>query len=173
MHLITIRVIAVLTIAGIAAVCDIRSRRIPNVLTFGGALVAFVYSIAAGGMNALGISLAGWFVGAALFFPFFAVGGMGAGDVKLLAALAAWLGPLDAMWLATFAAGAGGVFGVIVALSHGYLRQALANVWLMLNHWRVFGFRAVTGMTLVDTSAPRLAYAVPIMVGAIWTLWRR
>ena len=49
-------------------------------------------------------ALFAWVLGAALFFPFFALGGMGAGDVKLLAALAAWLGPADAVYLAMFAA---------------------------------------------------------------------
>ena len=48
-------------------------------------------------------------LGVALFFPFFALGGMGAGDVKLLAALAAWLGPIDAVYMAIFTAMAGGV----------------------------------------------------------------
>jgi hypothetical protein len=44
---------------------------------------------------------------------------------------------------------AGGVFGLIVALAHGYLRQALANVRLMLTHWRVFGFQPIAGLTLL------------------------
>ena len=173
MNSVDFRVIAVLTVAVVAAVCDVRSRRIPNALMFGAAAVAFVYSLTTAGFSGLGIATAGWLAGAALFFPFFALGGMGAGDVKLLAALAAWFGPADAVWLAVFAAMAGGVFGVIVALCHGYLRQALSNVWLMLTHWRVFGFRSIAGLTLRDTQAPRLAYAVPIMIGAVWTLRRR
>lgn len=167
------RMSAILTVAVIAAVCDVRTRRIPNVLTFGGAAVALLYALMTGGINGFGIAAAGWLAGAALFFPFFALGGMGAGDVKLLAALAAWFGPTDAVQLAMFAAMAGGVFGIAVALAHGYLRQALSNVWLMLTHWRVFGFQPIAGLTLRDTGAPRLAYAVPIMIGAVCTLWRR
>jgi prepilin peptidase CpaA len=173
MQFVDIRVVAVLTVAIIGSVCDVRSRRIPNVLTFGAAGVAFLYALTTGGPSGLGFSAAGWLAGAALFFPFFALGGMGAGDVKLLAALAAWLGPGDAVWLAVFAAMAGGAFGAIVALRHGYLRQALSNVWLMLTHWRVFGFRSIPGLTLRDTQAPRLAFAIPIMIGAVLTLWRR
>jgi prepilin peptidase CpaA len=168
-----IRVVAILTVAVVAAVCDVRSKRIPNVLTFGGAAVALIYALATGGTGSLGWAAAGWLAGAVLFFPFFALGGMGAGDVKLLAALAAWFGgPADAVYLAIFAAMAGGVFGMVVALLHGYLRQALSNVWMMLIHWRTFGFQAIAGLTLTDTRAPRLAYAVPIMIGAVCTLWR-
>ena len=173
MQVLEPRAAIVLTVAAVAVVWDIRTRRIPNVLTFGAAGAALVYALATGGTSGLGLAAAGWFAGALLFFPFFALGGMGAGDVKLLAALAAWLGPLDAVWLAIFAAMAGGVFGVIVALFHGYLRQALANVWLMLVHWRVSGLQPIAGLTLRDTRAPRLAYAIPIMIGVLCTLWRR
>jgi len=166
------RAVVIVIVAVIAAVCDVRSRRIPNVLTFGAAGLAFVYALATAGVGGLGLAAGGWLAGAALFFPFFALGGMGAGDVKLLAALAAWFGPADAVWLAIFASIAGGVAGLIVALFHGYLRQALFNVRLMVTHWRLFGFRPVPGLTLKDTQAPRLAYAIPIMIGAMCTLWR-
>lgn len=172
MPLFDIRTVAILVVAGAAAVYDVRTGKIPNVLTFGAAAVALVYALVSGGFGDFGWAAAGWLAGAALFFPFFALEGMGAGDVKLLAALAAWFGPADAVWLAMFAAMAGGACAVVVALFHGYLRQALANIWLMLIHWRVFGFRAIAGLTLRDTGSPRLAYAVPIMVGAVCTLWR-
>jgi prepilin peptidase CpaA len=172
MPLFQLRVVAVLAISAVAVLCDVRYRRIPNVLTFGGAGAALIYALAVGGPRGLGIAVGGWVVGAALFFPFFALGGMGAGDVKLLAALAAWFGPADAVWLAIFASIAGGVFAVIVALAHGYLRETLANVRLMLTHWCVFGLRPVAGLTLLDAAAPRMAYAIPIMLGAVCTLWQ-
>src|SRR5262245_22884844 len=104
-----IRIVAVLIVAVAAAVCDVRSRRIPNVLTFGAAATALIFGLATTGLSGLGLSAAGWLVGAALFFPFFVLGGMGAGDVKLLAALGAWIGPAVVVWLAIFTAMAGGV----------------------------------------------------------------
>jgi prepilin peptidase CpaA len=173
MQFVDFRAVVIVIVAALGVVCDVRSRRIPNVLTFGAAAAAFIYALLIGGWGPFGIAIAGWLAGAALFFPFFALGGMGAGDVKLMAALAAWFGPADAVWLAIFASIAGGVFGLIVALAHGYLRQALANVRLMLTHWRVFGFQPIAGLTLLDATAPRLAYAIPIMIGAVCTLWRR
>jgi len=77
----------------LACFTDLRTRRIPNVLTFSAAAGALLFHLATGGWSAAGSSLAGLFLGALLFFPMFALRGMGAGDVKLLAAIGAWLGP--------------------------------------------------------------------------------
>lgn len=164
--------VAVLGVAGVAVFFDVRARRIPNVLTFGAALAAVAYAGVQGGWGGVGTAAAGWLAGAALFFPFFALGGMGAGDVKLLAALGAWLGPGDSVWVAMFAAMTGGVLGLTVALARGYLATAVANVWLMLMHWRVEGLSPVPGVTLDDSKSPRLAYAIPIAIGLVCTLWR-
>ena len=163
---------AVLVVAALAVGFDVRTRRIPNLLTFGAAVLAVLFAVANNGLSGMTTALLAWVLGAALFFPFFALGGMGAGDVKLLAALAAWLGPADAVYLAIFAAIAGGVIGLFVALLRGYTRQAFSNIWLMLMHWKVVGPRPVPGLTLRDGRAPRLAYAIPIAVGALCTLWR-
>ena len=167
-----IRMGVVLVLAIVAVAFDVRTRRIPNVLTFGAAIVAMLFAILSGGLSATLTAALAWTLGVALFLPFFALGGMGAGDVKLLAALAAWLGPLDAVYLAIFTAMAGGVIGLGVALARGYTRRALSNIWLMLMHWRVVGPKPVPGLTLSDGHAPRLAYAIPIAVGALCTLWR-
>jgi prepilin peptidase CpaA len=172
-HLVEARDFVAIAIALIAVGFDVRTRRIPNLLTFGGAAAALASGAVQGGFSGLGQAAAGWFLGAALFFPMFALRGMGAGDVKLLAALGAWLGPVEAVWLAIFASMAGGVIALVVALSHGYLARAFGNVWVMLMHWRVAGFRPVPGLTLNDARAPRLAYAIPITIGVLCTLWRR
>jgi prepilin peptidase CpaA len=168
-----LRAMAALVLAGAAMLWDLRTRRIPNELTLGTAVVALGYGFFIGGPWGLLMATAGWLAGAALFFPLFALGGMGAGDVKLMAALGAWLGPADAVWLAIFASMAGGVVAAVVALHHGYLRRAGANIWLMLTHWRAAGLQPVAGLTLRDAKAPRLAYAVPIAIGVVVTLWRR
>ena len=168
-----LQVVGASAVALAAVAFDLRSRRIPNVLTFGASVVALVYAGATSGWSGLGIAAGGWLTGAALFFPFFARRGMGAGDVKLLAALGAWLGPLQALSVGVFAAMAGGVLAIVVSLAHGYLKTALSNVWLIFTHWRVAGVQPVPGLTLTDTRAPRLAYAVPVAVGLMVTLWRR
>jgi prepilin peptidase CpaA len=162
----------VLAIALIAVAFDLRTRRIPNWLTFGAAAAALAAGWMDTGAPGLGRSALAWFVGALIFFPLFALRGMGAGDVKLVAALSAWLGPIEAVYLAIFASLAGGVVAIVVSVSQGYLRTALSNVWLMLTHWRVAGPRPVPGFTLQDTRAPRLAFAIPITIGLVCTLWR-
>ena len=172
MTLENIRIGAVLVVAIVAVVFDVRTRRIPNLLTFSAAILAVLVAMISGGLSATVTAVFAWILGVALFFPFFALGGMGAGDVKLLAALAAWLGPIDAVYMAMFTAMAGGVIGLGVTMLRGYTRQALSNIWLMLMHWRVAGPKPVPGLTLSDGDAPRLAYAIPIAVGAVCTLWR-
>lgn len=167
------RAVLALVVAVVATVYDVRSRRIPNALTFGAAAAALIYGMFDGGFGGLFQAAGGWVVGAALFFPIFVLGGIGAGDVKLLAALGAWIGPIEAVWLAIFASMAGGVSALLVAAAHGYLRRAFSNIWLILMHWRVAGFRPVPGLTLRDGTAPRIAYAIPITIGVVCTLWRR
>lgn len=165
--------IAALAISVAACVTDLRSRRIPNVLTFGAALLGFLYHLTTGGVGALGGSALGWLAGALVFIVPFAIGGLGGGDVKLLAALGAWIGPVDALWLALYTGVAGGVMSLVVAVANGYLRSALQNVRLLLCHWRVAGLTALPAITLDGSSAPKLAYAVPIFVGMVTTLWLR
>src|SRR5262245_9642334 len=91
----------------IAVVWDLRTRRIPNVLTFGATIAALAVHWYFGGFTGAGRTLGGWAVGFAFFFPFFALGGMGAGDVKLVGAIGAWLGPMPAVWVALFTSIAG------------------------------------------------------------------
>jgi prepilin peptidase CpaA len=163
--------VVALGLGALACWFDIRTRRIPNLLTFGGAAVALGYSLVTAGPNGLATSALGWLAGAALFLPFFVLGGMGAGDVKLVACLGAWLGPLTAVYVDLYAAVAGGVMALALALATGYLGQALTNVWLLLAHWRVVGIRPLPELTLEGARGPRLPYAVPIAAGAVAAIW--
>jgi prepilin peptidase CpaA len=115
----------------------------------------------------------GWAVGVVVFCVPFALRGLGGGDVKLLAALGAWLGPRDAVWLALYTGVAGGVMAIVVSFARGYLRTALDNVWMLLCHWRVAGLQALPGLTLDTSAAPKLAYAVPILAGTVVSIWLR
>ena len=156
-----------------ASVVDVRCRRIPNVLTFGAAAVGFVFHTATGGVAGAAVSAAGWAVGALLFLPFFALGGMGAGDVKLVACLGAWLGPGTVLWAALFAAIAGGIMAAVVAFWRGYLLKAFSNLWWLFGYWRVTGPRPLPELTIAEGKGPRLAYAIPIAAGTMVALWLR
>lgn len=158
-------------IALVAAVWDLRTRRIPNFLTFGAALAGVAVHAYLGGWTGAGMSVAGWLVGVAFFLPLFVLGGMGAGDVKLLAAIGAWLGPAATVWVALFSAIAGGVMGLIVSVWSGYLTQAIVNISWMFRFWRTAGVRPVPEVTLATHQGPRLAYAVPVFAGLMVALW--
>lgn len=168
------RQIAALTLGAFACAYDVRTRHIPNAVTLGGAALALVHAGAQLGAGGLASGALGWLTGFALFLPFFLLGGMGAGDVKLAACLGAWLGPGTAMWLVLYAAIAGGVMAIVVALAHGYLRQAVTNVSGLLLYWRAVGVQPLPALTLGEARGPRLPYALPITAGtaaAIWLPW--
>jgi prepilin peptidase CpaA len=162
-----------LAVALVACVTDIRTRRIPNLLTFGAAALAFMFHLFIEGWTAGGTSVLAWLVGLLVFLPFFLVGGLGAGDVKLVAAIGAWLGsPALTMWVALYTGIAGGVMALMVMLVRGYAKTTFNNLRLMITSWRL-GVATVPGLTLDETTGPKLAYAIPIAVGTGLTLWLR
>src|SRR4029079_5546272 len=83
--------LAAFVFAAVACATDLRDSRIPNALTFGSlALALIVHGLLPQGQG-WAHALLRLLAGGAVFFPFFALGGMGAGDVKLMGALGAWL----------------------------------------------------------------------------------
>lgn len=165
--------IAVIVLVVAASACDLRTRRIPNALTLGSAAVAVALHTGLSGWSGLLSAVSGWAAGTLLFFPLFALGGMGAGDVKLLAAVGAWLGPMGAVWTGLSAAIVGGIMALAVSLSRGYASTALANLGTILRSWFLVGIHPVEGLTLESSSSPRLPYALALAAGSLITLWMR
>jgi prepilin peptidase CpaA len=170
--------IGVLATGLVASACDVRTRRIPNALTFGSAAVALALSAATAddvrtGLTAALWSVTGWLVGLVLFLPVFLLRGLGGGDVKLLAAFGAWLGPAGACWTALYASVAGGVLALPLLLAKRALGRTLANVWGLLGYWRLAGVQPHPDLTLDAPGAIRLPYALPITIGALLALWWR
>jgi prepilin peptidase CpaA len=163
--------IAVLAFAVFAAVIDLRERRIPNWLTLGATAAGLAFHLWTSGLSGLLFSAGGWVTGVAIFFLPFALGGLGAGDVKLVAALGAWLGWQDTVWLGLYTGAAGGLLAIVVSLASGYMQQAFSNIWLLLMHWRVAGLRPLPEMTIHHGSGPKLAYGVAILAGTMVTVW--
>jgi prepilin peptidase CpaA len=162
-----------LVLCAVASALDVKSGRIPNILTLGAALAGLVVAAALEGLSGLGHATAGWAVGCVLFLPFFLLGGMGAGDVKLLAAVGAWLGPSAILFVALYAGLAGGVMAVIVSVTRGYIKQLFTNLWGLVIFWRIAGLQPMPGLTLRTASSPRLPYALPISAGTVAALWFR
>ena len=84
----------VLTVA-FGAAFDVGTRRIPNFITVGGLFVALVLRFSIGGVDALVGGLLGALLAFMLTFPLFMLRSMGGGDVKLLTAVGAFLGPYN------------------------------------------------------------------------------
>jgi prepilin peptidase CpaA len=110
-------------------------------------------------------------VGLLLFFPLFALKGLGAGDVKLMGALGAWLGASVVLSVAFYTSLAGGVLALGLIVRYRYGGQAFRNLWLLLTHWRVSGFRPLDSLTLETAAGPKLPYALPIAVGLALACW--
>ena len=163
--------LAAIGVATAACVYDLRSRRIPNALTFGAAAAACAAALATGGSAALVSSMTGWLVGLLLFLPVYALGGMGAGDVKLLAAIGAWLGPLDVFYAALYTGIAGAALAIVIMYTHRCARQTLSNLNMLLLHWRVAGVTTLAPLTLETSTSPKLAYALPMMIGTVMAAW--
>jgi len=111
--------------AGMAAtVVDVRRRRVPNVLTMGVASVGLVLAMAGFGAVTIGGALGGLAVGLALLLPAHIFGATGAGDVKLLAAFGALLGPADVFDAFVRAAILGGaIYGGVLLLLGAFTRE--------------------------------------------------
>lgn len=120
---------------------DMRTNRIPNYLTYGGALAGLGYQAWLNGWTGLADGLLGLGLGFGLLIFFYWKGGFGAGDVKALAALGAWLGPLQTVYLFVYMAISGVVLIVIVLWKRGLLwskirriRGFLLNMLLLRPH---------------------------------------
>jgi len=162
---------AAFAVAAAACWFDVRTRRIPNALTFpAAALGLIVATLAHGGQGAV-TSAAGLLVGLTLFFPLFLLGGLGGGDVKLMGALGAWLGTSVMLGVAFYTSLAGGVLAIVLIVRHGYAAQAARNLWLLLTHWRVVGIERVDSVTLETSDGPKLPYALPIATGLALAFW--
>lgn len=171
MSLVTTQWVGAFALAAAACWCDVRTRRIPNWLTFPAALLGvLIATLAHGGPGAIA-SAAGLLVGLLLFFPLFALKGLGAGDVKLLGALGAWLGASLVFAVAFYTSLAGGVLAIGLIVKHRYAGQAMRNLWLLFTHWRVSGLRPLDTLTIETAAGPKLPYALPTAVGVALAFW--
>jgi prepilin peptidase CpaA len=116
-----------------AAINDLTSRRIPNLLLLGGMIGALVlHLLSAHPLHALLAWLGGATLGLLMFLPFYLVRGMAAGDVKMMAAVGAFSGPGEALQIAILAWCLGGVMALVLVLARGRLRMVLGNLWAIV-----------------------------------------
>jgi prepilin peptidase CpaA len=162
-----------LLLAVVMAVSDLRSRRIPNYLILGAALAGLGFQFGLKGWWGLGQGFLGLNMGLILMIGFYLKGGMGAGDVKALAALGTWLGPLSTLHLFFYM----GLSGIPLILVFLWWRGELGV------RLRRFGQALVTvlllrGLPRRDPAAPPpdksqgLPYAVALALGMALLFWR-
>lgn len=152
---------------------DIRSRRIPNYLTLGTALAGLGFQLGGLGLAGLGQGFLGLLLGLVLMLPFYLKGGMGAGDVKALAALGAWLGPWQTLYLFVFM----GISGLPLILFFLWYRGILGvRVRQFLAYlFNLFLLRDQPRDSKTATPPDRsegLPYAVAMACGMLLLIWQ-
>ncbi|WP_434033131.1 A24 family peptidase [Cupriavidus sp. a3] len=153
-----------------AAAIDLDRRRIPNWLTFGAWIAALpvqmtIHGIAAGSLT----WLYGWLVGLALFLPFYLLRGMAAGDVKLLAAVGAWLGATMIVNVALATCVIGGVWALVQLLITRQTLVTFSRVSYMLS--MAIQRRARPVQPEAESSAGSIPYGVAIAAGTLAMLF--
>jgi len=172
-HLATLIGPAAMLLVLAAAATDLHSRRIPNWLTFGAWLLALPVLMATTGALAGALAwTAGWLTGLAMFLPIYVLRGMAAGDVKLMAAVGAWLGAGMAFEIALAAFVLGGAWALAWALLRRRGRELGRN---MLNILRAPGGwnpdRAKPGVLDPSMSVGAMPYGIAIAAGTIAMLF--
>jgi prepilin peptidase CpaA len=152
-----------------AAVIDGRSLRVPNWLTYHFAIGGLIFAFWKGGSSLLAWSFAGAGVGLLSLLPLYAIGGMGAGDVKLMAGLGAWVGPWLTFWAFISTTLVGGLMGLAMM---AYSGDMVRHIVMMKTISReIMTIRNPT--VLAERAAERkprmllLPYGIPIAVGSI------
>jgi prepilin peptidase CpaA len=128
----------------VAAFSDIWSFKIPNYITFPLLITGVLFHAFAPIGQGITMAMLGIFAGFACLILFYVVGGVGAGDVKLLAAIGAWIGPLGLVALFTVAAVLMGLYVTGLAVWQGRLQQTWIKSTLILRQ----------GMTIVKHLGP-------------------
>jgi prepilin peptidase CpaA len=161
-----------LAMVGYATVTDVRSRRIPNWLTLALVVTGLAQAMA---WDATGIGLAGsakgLVAGFAVPFAFFAIRALGAGDVKLLAGIGAWVGAGPVLWIMLIAAALGGVVAIVQGLAQRRLALLFGNTFLLaanIMQMRKLGTAKIESMgTESPTLKNTIPYAVPIFFATV------
>ncbi len=151
---------------------DMRCHRIPNGVAFGGAAAGLILQFWLGGIEALASGLGGLLIGLALFLPFYIRGAMGAGDVKLMAAVGAFFGASATLLAVALSLIVGGAMAVAILVWHGGLAPLARRYLTTLNFLVATGTLSHVGPQADEAAARRFPYALAIGLGALWaTLW--
>jgi prepilin peptidase CpaA len=159
-----------LTVACIGGVTDVATRRIPNTLTYLGMLIGIAGRCAMDGWHGLGGAIAGGLIGGGAFLVFFLLHAMGAGDVKLIAAVGCFVGPSTSLQIVLASAIAGGIFAILFSLWQGRLRTVLRNATDLIKFHAAVGAEVHPTLNLSNPQSVRLPYGVAIAAGVLYSV---
>lgn len=150
-----------------ATITDLRSRRIPNWLVLPFLAVGVAVSTWLQGWSGLEKSLEGMGLGLLLFGVLAFMGGMGMGDVKLCAAIGAWVWPHQLILALVLTGIVGGLMAIGWAVVGGFLGELFTGSGNLLFGWMKRGLRANPELTLKNPHARKMPYAPAIALGTL------
>jgi prepilin peptidase CpaA len=151
----------------VAAGFDIRYRRIPNWLVLAGIVTGAAWNLYASGWSGLGHAATGLGLGFALYFPLYLLRARGAGDVKLLAAVGAIVGPGNCFWVFLLTAILGGVIAMIVLVLHKRVGHTFFNMSFIMSDLTKLRapYKSSDELDVTTAKGMRLPHGAMIAVG--------
>jgi prepilin peptidase CpaA len=160
-------------VLAVATFTDLRSRRIPNWLVLPFLAAGFAVSTWLNGWHGVVQSAAGLGLGALIYGVLFWMGGMGMGDVKLCAAIGAWIGPSQLMIALVVTGLAGGVMAICWAACRGFLTELFAGSGDLVVGIKERGLRPHPDLILSNPLARKMPYAPAIAIGTLVSFFAR
>ena len=155
-----------LIVVAIATFTDIRSRRVPNWLVLPFMVAGPIISIVVAGGHGLLESFYGWGLAAVVFGFLNWLGGMGMGDVKLMAAIGAWIGPSPLLIAMILTFLAGGVMAIVWSVSKGFAGELFGNTGALVGSWKG-GVKPHSDLNLANPAARKMPYVPAIATGVL------
>jgi prepilin peptidase CpaA len=159
----TVADVTLTVIVSAAAWYDVTTHRIPNWLTVSGLVLALLLRFLGG---SLGLGLQGSAVAFGISLVLYLLRAVGAGDVKLLAAVGAFFGSSEVAGALAVIAIAGAGFALLNVIYRGVLPLLLLNTYELLKSWRTLG--GERSRTLDSPGALTIPYGVPIAAGTLF-----
>ena len=159
---------ALIAVTGISAITDLYSRRIPNAAVVAGLAAGIVLNTWLAGWSGLLHSLSGFGLAILIYVPLFVIRAMGGGDVKLMAAAGAIVGPRDWFTLFVLASLAAGVIALGMLIARNALGTAFWNVMHIfkeLGHFRA-PYKSQPQLDIASPLALTMPHGVAIAIGA-------
>lgn len=152
-----------------AAIFDVRERRVPNWIVVTGLVLGIALNLFLYETPGLWMSLEGLGLAFLIYFPLYLLRGMGAGDVKLMAAVGGIVGWANWLGILVLTALVGGLAAAVVVLARGRVRKTLDNIWMILLslRFRQAPYKANPQLDVRSSEGIRLPHAAMIACGAI------